>query len=477
MDLDEAQKKSWIFGGAVHLSLADGQLGWLDENGLHLQHAMWAYRELLGRAHYHVPFGFVLDVYLLLRSGTQFLLVGHDDVRSELRKSLLGFQSEFLCKIARHPLFEDIHEHLIDSEKIQWLCVVILEKCAPLVPHTVEIYPRDLDAYAHANIRLSQLQSSWKQRTDLYEAYRTILNERETSEEDWIQLFVSRVQEEFDWVGLFDQEMILILSKWRALHRRDLQYGFRQLMECKAAIGRLDVQRLSPVNESKEVESLYTDENLYPTGGLSGLTNRGSIENLLRSELSYMEDESRFDLFSLRYLEGELLYYLRDDGILLRKRRHIVFCFDLGVSFGFKPPKRLYRMGTCAQGLALVFYEALLDVFINDAVRISFVYVGEEKELLQEDIELLSVLLEERQQRDEVQVTYQRTLDLSRLIAEKHKPYVVYFHDDAERQNDTNIPSVFLSIDMMDDNVQSILKMKVAAQRWIRQLLNSRLER
>ena len=36
------------------------------------------------------------------------------------------------------------------------------------------------------------------------------------------------------------------------------------------------------------------------------------MENLLRSELLYTEVDSEVDLFEVRYLERELLYYQRD---------------------------------------------------------------------------------------------------------------------------------------------------------------------
>ena len=50
----------------------------------------------------------------------------------------------------------------------------------------------------------------------------------------------------------------------------------------------------------------------YPVGGLSELSNKGNIENLLRSELLYTEVDGEIDLFEVRYLERELLYYERD---------------------------------------------------------------------------------------------------------------------------------------------------------------------
>ena len=68
------------------------------------------------------------------------------------------------------------------------------------------------------------------------------------------------------------------------------------------------------------------DESLYPAGGFTAITPGGSnanIENLVTSELVYMEDGPETDVFTLRYVEGELLYYTRDDSVFRRHRQVI----------------------------------------------------------------------------------------------------------------------------------------------------------
>ena len=65
---------------------------------------------------------------------------------------------------------------------------------------------------------------------------------------------------------------------------------------------------------------------LYPAGGFSAITPGGSnasVENLVTSELVYMEDGPEPDVFTLRYVEGELLYYTRDDSVFRRHRQVI----------------------------------------------------------------------------------------------------------------------------------------------------------
>lgn len=74
-------------------------------------------------------------------------------------------------------------------------------------------------------------------------------------------------------------------------------------------------------------ETRLADDTLYPAGGFASITpggaSTGNIENLVTSELVYMEDDEPIDLFSLRYVEGELLHYTRDDSVF-RRHRHLI---------------------------------------------------------------------------------------------------------------------------------------------------------
>jgi hypothetical protein len=74
-------------------------------------------------------------------------------------------------------------------------------------------------------------------------------------------------------------------------------------------------------------ETRLSDDSLYPAGGFASITpggaTTGNIENLVVSELVYMEDDEPIDVFALRYVEGELLHYTRDDSVL-RRHRHVI---------------------------------------------------------------------------------------------------------------------------------------------------------
>src|SRR5262249_53144305 len=50
-----------------------------------------------------------------------------------------------------------------------------------------------------------------------------------------------------------------------------------------------------------------------------------TIESLLHSQLSYMEPGERPDLFDIKFLRDELLYYSRDENNFFRRRRTYIF--------------------------------------------------------------------------------------------------------------------------------------------------------
>ena len=70
------------------------------------------------------------------------------------------------------------------------------------------------------------------------------------------------------------------------------------------------------------------DESTYPIGGYSSIGSSGSIENVVSSELVYMDDSVAIDLFDVRYAADELLKYTRDESVFVRERRAILIYLD-----------------------------------------------------------------------------------------------------------------------------------------------------
>ncbi|MEZ4234958.1 MAG: hypothetical protein R3F59_02090 [Myxococcota bacterium] len=100
----------------------------------------------------------------------------------------------------------------------------------------------------------------------------------------------------------------------------------RQVLEASSALGSGLRRAARPRARAGPVATGMEEEDKYPAGGFSALTTSGSPENLVASELVYMDDDEDgegIDLFDVRFTEGELLYYTRDESAYMRQRRRI----------------------------------------------------------------------------------------------------------------------------------------------------------
>ncbi len=156
-------------------------------------------------------------------------------------------------------------------------------------------------------------------------------------------------------------------------------------------------------------------------------TNRGSLENLVTSQLIYIEPGPEINVFDVRYLEGELLYYMRDEGSLRRKRRTVHLIFDLGEAFEWKSPGWDYQFSVLSQGLGLRLLNDLFEVFEHDSVHACFHYLrgGVDSAFLRAEIDLMRLLLDDAVRHGWVEFHEAEDLDLDALRDPKRKVYAL----------------------------------------------------
>jgi hypothetical protein len=111
-----------------------------------------------------------------------------------------------------------------------------------------------------------------------------------------------------------------------------------------------------------------------------------------------METEGRPDLFDVKFLRDELLYYARDENQFLRRRHSYVFALfpDLRRA-RVKDPALSYQRGILLLALLLVLVRRLSDWLSSDALFFEFLFLraeGEEEALSQER-ELLEMIFRE----------------------------------------------------------------------------------
>jgi hypothetical protein len=190
-------------------------------------------------------------------------------------------------------------------------------------------------------------------------------------------------------------EDISQLERGTALKPEGEQLAERQVLRAAQMLeASLPRHRLRPRLSRREVPTRILDEDTYPVGGFTSLATRGSIESLLHSQLAYMETNERPDLFDIKFLRDELLYYARDENQFLRRRRTFVFVLypDLEGT-RFKDRGLDYQRGVLLLALLHTIVRKLSEWLSTDALSFRFVFVENENDTLQPERDLLASLL------------------------------------------------------------------------------------
>ena len=137
-------------------------------------------------------------------------------------------------------------------------------------------------------------------------------------------------------------------------------------------------------------------------------------------------------MFDLRFVEGELLFFTRDEGLLRRRRRTVHFAIDLGDLFHSRLSGYGYQFGVLAQSLCLRILDDLLAVFADDSVHavVHYLHGQDRPEPLEEESRLLRLLLSDAIEHQWAEVRVAPTLSLSELRDVQRKQYLLVFAGD-----------------------------------------------
>jgi hypothetical protein len=227
--------------------------------------------------------------------------------------------------------------------------------------------------------------------------------QREGPDPHLIPLYESLITGARRMAEVLGPEDILELQSGTALDDEGDRLAFRQVASAATHLeGRLPRQRVRPLPRRQEVPTRVLDEDTYPVGGFSSISNRGTVESLLHSQLAYIDEEEQPDLFDIKFLRDELLYYSRDENQFLRRRRTFVLAFypDLAEAIRFKDAELSYQRGIVLLALLFVLVRKLEEWLSTDALVFEFVFVipeGQPREFpLESEYELLIRLLGEQ---------------------------------------------------------------------------------
>ena len=426
-------------------SLAWSAVRW-DEHPVLLERGVLCLRALIGKFYdqgrrdfTHLPLYLFMDILAIVELGdrTPFASEGRAHLWDpSVRRVRLDYENILLATLLQEPAFVDARERLsgkghIRQAAAQRLVELLLQSFARYYPTWVSLDPahiRDIALPAVGDIHPQQAQKRLEERVEDPDLFLR-----------GMELMLKGISDHVYWRDLLKEEDLFEIENWAVLDTEAKRIGSRQIAEVDRRLSEHRLPRVSLRDEVMEVETDLDDDTVYPTGGFSGLTTRGSFENLVRSELVYMDAGAGDDvsLFELRFAENELLFYMRNDGIMRRRRRTVHIVLDIEDIFHAKSPGYDYPFSTLTQGLIVRLARDLIGTFEEDAVGIQIHYVHEPsselsadqaraaRALVRREQQLLELVLNREIRQELVQVHEASTIDLELFEQAKGRVYVL----------------------------------------------------
>lgn len=215
-----------------------------------------------------------------------------------------------------------------------------------------------------------------------------------------VELYEDSITKFRQAADLLAPEDVFELEHGTALIELGQRVALRQILQIANKLeSSLPVHQPRPVVNRRDVATRLVDEDRYPVGGFASISNRGSIESLLHSQLAFIEPnaEDRPDLFDMKFLRDELLYYSRDENQFLRRRRSFVFVLSPDLAQArFKDIELPTQRMIMALAMLIVLVRKLTGWLSTEALTFDFIFVADgEAQPLGPEESLLRMLLRE----------------------------------------------------------------------------------
>ncbi|HZU98485.1 MAG TPA: hypothetical protein VFF73_17400 [Planctomycetota bacterium] len=423
LDLDAAALRAYVLGSLHARGSAHGDLA------SRARRALRWYREVVARGGQPVLFSLVYDVGFLLLEAEAFpfrSLVDLPTWRPEEREVRLAYENRLLNTLLRDPSFRRASEAIAkDATRDDLIARAVSLILGPLIEGEADASAPRLNP-----VLLRELEPKGHVEPEVESQRWTELAGEQASHLALLKRSVERLLAKTGDRATFGPEDLAEIEHWSAYKRAAQRLMGRRIAARAAVLPAFDPRR-ARVAEDADQETELPDAGYYPEGGFSELANRGSLENLVPSELIYLGEEAFAhanapDLFAVRYLEREALFYKRDSGQLQRVRRtvHIAVAPEQGLRI--KLPWHPDALAIVLYGLFVRLVEDLAAVFPRDALRVEIHILAEgtaAEERAREDQELLRVLLRHEVARGTAGVTVAPSLDLRTLGERTRRVY------------------------------------------------------
>ncbi|MBK9757318.1 MAG: hypothetical protein IPO88_28230 [Nannocystis sp.] len=249
------------------------------------------------------------------------------------------------------------------------------------------------------------LRSCWREAQALLGGWRRREGEGGESQEpgwrDWALAQRGALLAQLGEGRLFSPEDLWELAHLSELPSESTRLALRELHAAAGAIGGVGPGVAMLVRRrAQEVAVDEPDASHYPAGGFDALSTRGRFENLVRSEVAYV-DEGRdllgtIDLFDVRFAQGELLFYTRDESPLFDQRRRVTVVIDRPLELRHKHPELAAQTLVLVDAAALRLQADMLQVFGPNGAELQLCWrvVGAgDREAAEEEARLMALTL------------------------------------------------------------------------------------
>ncbi len=184
---------------------------------------------------------------------------------------------------------------------------------------------------------------------------------------------------------LFEPEDLWELAHLQELPNESDRLALREIHGAVAAIGSVGPSVALQVRRRAQEVPIDADEaDQYPAGGFDALSTKGRFENLVRTEVVYVgegaDGEHGIDIFDVRYAEGELLFYTRDQSPLLDQHRQLNLVIDLPAQLRFKDPDLPAQTLVLVDALCLRLQADMVSVFGPNGATVTILWRAEASE-------------------------------------------------------------------------------------------------
>jgi hypothetical protein len=346
----------------------------------------------------HLPLTLVHDLGYLLLRGRDFRFGSSRDLgrwTEDERAARLAYEDRVLGRWALDPSVQEAHVAIagLPAAERDGAVAHAVGLCLAEPLLSVEDAPRGNPAHlrALAGNALARVPAEFEGFADLVdEGWRA-----------WARDALGACVRALPTGRLFHPEDLWELAHLKHLPSESTRLALREVNGLAARVGPVPpAVALAVRHTAREVPVDAEESDHYPAGGFDAISTKGVFENLMRTEVAYVgegaEVEGGVDLFDVRFVEGGLLFYTRDESPLLDARRDVTVVLD-------QPDAQRHRTAglpaqtlVLTQACTLAFQGDLLRIFGPAGSRVRVVWMvatDADREAAEEEKKLLGLTL------------------------------------------------------------------------------------